>query len=264
MGTPIWVVDAFASAPFQGNPAGVVVTDAPLPEGLMRALAAEMKHSETAFACPKDGIWSLRWLTPAAEVDLCGHATLATAHVLWDTGRAAKSEPLRFSTRSGVLEARRTPDERIELDFPALSVSTPDAPVDLAPALGVPVLETWRTRFDALVVTRSERDVRDAKPDFRALAALPVRGVILTARCDDGTVDFVSRFFAPAVGVDEDPVTGSAHCALAPFWGAKLGRTVMTGAQVGPRGGLVGVENARDRVKLRGVARTILRGEVVV
>jgi PhzF family phenazine biosynthesis protein len=265
MPVPIHVVDAFASAPFTGNPAGVVVTDRPLAPEVMRAIAAEMKHAETAFAVPGETAFSLRWFTPAAEVDLCGHATLATAHVLWETGRVARDRAIAFSTRSGMLDASMRRDERIELDFPALRVSPPSEPIDLAPALGVPVVETWQTRFDILAVAESEADVRRASPDFRALGKLPVRGVMLTARCADRTeVDFVSRFFAPAVGVDEDPVTGSAHCALAPFWQSRLGRAALTGAQVGPRGGIVGVETIGERVKLRGHARTVLRGELLL
>ncbi len=265
---PVQVVDAFTSRPFGGNPAGVVVSDGPLAPGLMKAIAAEMKHSETAFACPEDGAdggaWSLRWLTPVAEVDLCGHATLATAHVLYESGRVARARTLRFATRSGILEARSLPDERVELDFPALPVLPPTKTVDLAAALGVEIAQTFETRFDVLALARSEGAVRAAAPDFRALGSLPYRGVILTSRCDDGTIDFVSRFFAPSVGVDEDPVTGSAHCALAPFWGARLGRARMQGAQVGPRGGVVEVETLGERVKLRGSAVTVLRGELIV
>jgi len=264
MPTPIYVVDAFTSTAFKGNPAGVVITDQPVAPALMRAIAAEMKHSETAFAVREQGGYSLRWLTPTSEVDLCGHATLATAHVLWETGRVPADQTIRFSTRSGVLEARNVDRARIELDFPALAVSAPTALVDLAPVLGVPVLETWQTRHDMLVLTSGEKIVREAKPDMRALSQLPVRGVILTARCDDRTVDFVSRFFAPAVGVDEDPVTGSAHCALGPFWSARLGRASLTGAQLSARGGIVEVETIGDRVKLRGAAVTILRGELAV
>lgn len=265
MPIPIQVVDAFAREAFRGNPAGVVITDRPPPPGLMQAVAAEMRHAETAFASPaEDGGWSLRWWTPVAEVDLCGHATLATAHVLWESGRVARDQVLRFATRSGVLEAKALPDGRIELDFPALRVTPPTAPIDLAPVLGVPIVETWQTRFDVLALAASEGDVRRAAPDFRALAKLPVRGVILTARCDDDTYDFVSRFFAPAVGVDEDPVTGSAHCALGPFWESRRGRASLTGAQVSARGGIVGVETVGDRVKLRGHACTVLRGELLV
>lgn len=260
MTIPIAVVDAFASAPFTGNPAGVVVTDAPLPEPLMRSIAGEMKHAETAFLVPGDDAWSLRWFTPEAEVDLCGHATLASAHWLWSSGRA--HEPvLRFATRSGVLTAARTPDGRIELDFPSLMATQRETDVHLGAALGVTALETWWSRFDALVVVASEADVVAVKPDFRALRALPVRGVIVTARAE-GALDFVSRFFAPAVGVDEDPVTGSAHCVLAPFWAARVGRSVLRAAQRSARGGLVGVEVVGDRVKLRGTAVTVLRGEL--
>jgi PhzF family phenazine biosynthesis protein len=265
MATPLHVVDAFASRPFTGNPASVIVSDAPLAPALMSALAAEMNQSETAFAVLQaDGLWSLRWMTPVAEVDLCGHATLAAAHVLWETGRVREKESIRFATRSGVLEARPLDDGRIELDFPALSVTAMEAPAGLEDVLGVPIVETWRTRFDVLALARGESDVRRAAPDFRALAKLPVRGVMLTARCDDRTYDFVSRFFAPAVGVDEDPVTGSAHCALAPFWAARLGRASLRGAQLSARGGIVGVETLGDRVKLRGHAITILRGVLSV
>jgi PhzF family phenazine biosynthesis protein len=264
MPTPIYVVDAFASAPFRGNPAGVVIAEQPLAPALMRGIAAEMKHSETAFAVRQDDAWSLRWLTPVAEVDLCGHATLATSHVLWETGRVKTSEAIRFSTRSGVLVARNVDGMTIELDFPALVPVVFAAPFDLAPALGVPVLETWRSRDDMLVLTGGERAVREAKPDLRLLATLPVRGLVLTAACEDRTVDFVSRFFAPAVGVDEDPVTGSAHCALAPFWAARLGKTKMRASQLSERRGDLEVELVGDRVLLRGRAVTILRGELAV
>lgn len=265
MAVPVHVVDAFTSEAFRGNPAGVVVTDTPLAPALLPKIAAEMRHSETAFAVPSpDGSFALRWLTPTTEVDLCGHATLATAHVLRETGRVAESATITFHTRSGVLTAAPGPRGTLELDFPALPVAAPTLAAELGPALGVPIVETWQARSDLLVVTASERHVRDARPDFRALLAQPMRAVILTARCDDRTVDFVSRFFAPSVGVDEDPVTGSAHCALAPFWAARLGRTALTGFQCSARGGQIDVETVGARVKLRGHARTILRGELLV
>jgi len=264
MTQPIYLVDAFTDRPFAGNPAGVcpLAGDWP-PEGWMQSVALEMNQAETAFVRPRpDGDYDLRWFTPAAEVDLCGHATLATAHVLWETGAAAPG--LRFHTRSGVLTAARA-GVAIELDFPRKPAAAADPPAGLLAALGTPV-PRWagKNQFDYLVEVESEAAVRAVTPDPRGLARVPARGVIVTAPAADPRYDFVSRFFAPAVGVDEDPVTGSAHCCLADYWGRKLGRDAMTGFQASKRGGVVRVRVAGDRVVLGGAAVTVVEGRLRV
>lgn len=259
----LWQVDAFVTdAPFSGNPAAVCVLREPRPDAWMRGVALEMNLSETAFLAGRpDGAWDLRWFTPAVEVDLCGHATLASAHTLW-TELGVEGE-LRFHTRSGALEARRA-GERIELDFPATPTPTVEAPPGVLAALGVaaPVAVT-KSRFDFLIQLPSREDVESLRPDFAALRSLGTRGVIVTA-ADDRAGDIVSRFFAPGAGIDEDPVTGSAHCALAPFWAPRLGKTTLTASQASARGGALEVELVGDRVKLRGRARTALRGELLL
>jgi PhzF family phenazine biosynthesis protein len=264
MTLPIVQVDAFTGEPFAGNPAAVCVLPAPREERWMQAVAREMNLSETAFLVRRtDGAWDLRWFTPAAEVELCGHATLASAHVLWSERHLPTGETARFLTLSGELRADRR-DPWIELDFPATRPVPATAPPGLAAALGVEPVAVLTSRFDFFVELGSEADVRALEPDFRALRSLGVRGVIVTARASTGGFDFVSRFFAPGVGVDEDPVTGSAHCALAPFWGARLDRAEMTGYQASARGGEVRVRLAGDRVILGGRAITVLRGELTV
>jgi PhzF family phenazine biosynthesis protein len=259
----IFQVDAFADRPFTGNPAGVCVVGPDADAEWMQAVAAEMNVSETAFLVPLEdgGRYGLRWFTPAVEVDLCGHATLASAHVLWEEGE--KAEVLEFETRSGVLAAVPAGDDLIQLDFPADPVTAASAPGELAPALGQDVVGVYRAREDVLVEMADAEDVRRLAPDFRALAAMPARGIIVTAAGDGhGGADFVSRCFYPAVGIDEDPVTGSAHCTLASFWCARLGRASLVGWQASPRGGRVGVELSGDRVLLSGRAVTVLRGEL--
>jgi PhzF family phenazine biosynthesis protein len=262
MSIPIVQVDAFTAEPFAGNPAAVCVLPEAREERWMQAVAREMNLSETAFLVRRaDGAFDLRWFTPAAEVELCGHATLASAHVLWSEGHLPAGETARFLTASGELRAdRRKP--WIELDFPATAPVPAAAPPGLAAALGIEPLAVLSSRFDFLVEVASEAAVRALEPDFRALRSLGVRGVIVTAQASTADFDFVSRFFAPGVGVDEDPVTGSAHCALAPFWGARLGRVEMTGFQASARGGVVRVRSAGDRVILGGQAVTVLRGEL--
>ena len=276
----VWV-DAFTDAPFAGNPAVVVLLESPREAGWMQDLAREMGVSETAFVSPRgdrgnappngnappDG-FDLRWFTPEVEVDLCGHATLASAHALWQEERVAAGAPIWFHTRSGVLGAERR-DPWIELDFPAAPATAEPAPPDLLEALGAEPLWTGRTLLgDWLLEMESAAAVRALAPDFARLAAVPARGIIVTARADrapsadDCGYDFVSRFFAPAVGIDEDPVTGSAHCALAPFWAERLGREEMVGYQASPRGGVVRVRLEGDRVALCGCAVTVLRGEL--
>jgi predicted PhzF superfamily epimerase YddE/YHI9 len=256
-------VDAFAERPFAGNPAAVCVLVAPMDPTLMQQIGLEMNLSETAFLLPLgEGRWNLRWFTPTVEVDLCGHATLASAHVLW-TDVGVTSDTLQFETRSGTLTARRT-DERIELDFPAVRVQEEPAPPGLLEALGRPARTVARNRMDWLVEFESADDVRATAPAMDRLAAIPARGVIVTAASDDDRYDFISRFFGPGSGVPEDPVTGSAHCALAPFWSDRLGRTTLTGYQASARGGVVGTEVAGERVRLRGSAVTVLHGELLL
>jgi PhzF family phenazine biosynthesis protein len=261
-GVPLLQIDAFTDRAFAGNPAAVCFLSSPRDDGWMQSVAAEMNLAETAFLVPRaDGEWDLRWFTPTTEVDLCGHATLASAHALWETGRLAPAAVARFHTRSGVLTAERRGDA-IELDFPSEPPAAAPIPDGLAAALGATPAWVGRNRMDVLVELASEREVRALAPDLAALAAHPVRGIIVTAPGSDG-YDFVSRFFAPAAGVPEDPVTGSAHCALAPFWAERLGRNEMTGWQASRRGGLVRVRLANGRVKLGGHAVTVLRGELV-
>lgn len=264
MSCRFFLVDAFADRPSTGNPAGVCMLDNDASAGWMQSVAADVNASETAFARRRrDGTFDLRWFTPRTEVDLCGHATLATAHALWESRILAENETADFHTKSGPLTATRR-SRWIELDFPA-STTTPIAPPEgLLDALGVTATYVGRTRFDILVEVEQEAAVRAAVPDFPALRRVGVRGVMLTAPGDADDVDFISRFFAPGVGIDEDPVTGSAHCALAPFWGQKLAKNDLVAYQASNRGGIVRCRLAGDRVLLSGTAITILRGEVSI
>ena len=263
MTTPIWQVDAFTDEPFRGNPAAVAVLDGPRPDAWMQGVAAEMNLSETAFLVPRhDGGYQLRWFTPACEVRLCGHATLASAHVLWSEGFVDDGATIEFHTlHSGVLKAERR-GGRIELDFPVRTPEEVSPPDGLADALGLEPAFVARAVDDYVVLADDEATVRALRPDFAKLGRVAARGVIVTAPGAD--FDFVSRFFGPSVGIDEDPVTGSAHCCLAPFWAGRLGRTEMVGYQASPRGGLVAVTLAGDRVKLAGPAVTVFRGELLV
>jgi PhzF family phenazine biosynthesis protein len=262
-GIPCYQIDAFTDRPFGGNPAAVCLLDGPAEKGWMQSVAAEMNLSETAFVCPRVDGFDLRWFTPRVEVDLCGHATLAAAHAVWLAGKAAQQESIPFHTRSGLLTSQRG-EHGIELDFPATPASSVEPPSGLLTALGVEAELVAKTRFDYLVVVRSEGAVRSAAPDFRRLVELKTRGVILTAPSDDARYDFVSRFFAPAAGIDEDPVTGSAHCCLGPYWSERFGKLQMTGYQASARGGVVHVRIANDRVILAGHAVTMWRGELMV
>jgi len=256
-------VDAFTNRPFAGNPAAVCVLPAPAPEEWMRHVAREMNLSETAFLVPRDGGFDLRWFTPAVEVGLCGHATVASAHVLWEDGHLPPGQQARFHTRSGLLLADRRGDW-IELDFPAKLVAAAEAPAELLPALGVTrAAFVGKNVFDYLVEVDSEATLRALAPDHSALRKVPVRGVIVTAPSANAEFDFVSRFFAPGSGVDEDPVTGSSHCALAPYWGERLGKTSMTAFQASARGGVVRVRLAGDRVILGGQAVTVMTAELL-
>jgi PhzF family phenazine biosynthesis protein len=254
-------VDAFADRPFAGNPAAVCVMDAARDEAWMRNVAMEMNLSETAFLHPEDDGYRLRWFTPAVEVALCGHATLASAHVLWETGALPADGEARFHTQSGLLTCRRD-GEWIWMDFPAKPEQPAGDIPGLAEALGVDPVYVGRSHFDVIVEVASEAAVEAIDPDFTALRRVQARGVVVTARASRAGVDFVSRFFAPNAGVNEDPVTGSAHCVLAPYWAKKLGRDELTGYQASRRGGTVRVRAIGDRVHLGGTAFTVMRGEL--
>jgi PhzF family phenazine biosynthesis protein len=255
-------VDAFTNRPFAGNPAAVCVLTAARPEQWMRDVAREMNLSETAFLAPQNGGYHLRWFTPAVEVALCGHATVASAHVLWQDGHLAPGRQARFHTLSGLLTADQR-GEWIELDFPAKIAAASEAPAQLLPALGVPAARfVGKNAFDYLVEIESEADLRALQPDYSTLRKLPVRGIIVTAK-GSGEFDFVSRFFAPGSGIDEDPVTGSAHTALGPYWAGRLGKTELNAFQASPRGGVVRVRVEGDRVKLGGQAVTVMTGELM-
>jgi PhzF family phenazine biosynthesis protein len=258
----IHVVDAFTDRPFAGNPAAVCVLATPADAGWMQRVAMEMALSETAFLRPlgePDADFELRWFTPKVEVALCGHATLASAHVLYETGAVPPGRPIRFRTlRSGVLTVTRGEDGTLAMDFPSCPPEKADVP-GLAEALGVSPSWTGRNaQNDILAVVDDAQAVRSLAPDLAALARIDARGVCVTAAGSDH--DFVSRFFAPAVGVPEDPVTGSAHCMLAPFWAERLGRTEMRAHQSSPRGGEVRVLARGDRVTLIGSAVTVIEG----
>ena len=263
MPLPFVQVDAFTSEPYAGNPAAVVVLPVPGDEAWMRQVAAEMNLSETAFLFRRpNGDYDLRWFTPTVEIDLCGHATLASAHALWERGDLAAGDIARFHTRSGLLTAVRR-GEWIELDFPATQTEQADPPAELLDALGVDAQFVGKNKFDYLVEVGSEEIVRRLTPDHGKLRILPVRGVIVTSQATRKDWDFVSRFFAPGSGIDEDPVTGSAHCALTPYWSQKLGQKTFTARQMSPRGGTLQTELKGDRVLLRGQAITVLRGEIL-
>ncbi|HWP40263.1 MAG TPA: PhzF family phenazine biosynthesis protein [Tepidisphaeraceae bacterium] len=265
MNCPFFQVDSFTDRAFAGNPAGVCLLDSPADQSWMQNVAAEMNLAETAFVHPGPQGCNLRWFSPTVEVDLCGHATLASAHVLWETGRLAGHEPARFHTRSGLLTCTRR-SGWIEMDFPstpATRVQSP--PPDLLPALGLAAdTPVARSRFDFLVELPSEQQVRAIQPDFARLARVPARGVIVTARSSDPHFDFVSRFFAPQTGIDEDPVTGSSHCCLGPWWQDKLGKSELLARQLSRRGGVIRVTvRDNDRTILAGQAVTVLQGQIV-
>ncbi|SIT13634.1 phenazine biosynthesis protein PhzF family [Thalassolituus maritimus] len=261
MPCPLYIVDAFTSGPFTGNPAAVCILTGRESPQWMQNVAAEMNLSETAFTWHlQTNEWVLRWFTPGCEVNLCGHATLATAHVLWQRG--VGRDMIDFRTRSGLLSATRK-EHVIRLELPA------DLPVELPPhmqdsiagLLGVQAEWIGRGGEDVLVVFKQANDVRELQPDLVLLKTLPFRGLIVTAPGDEDGVDCVSRFFAPAAGIPEDPVTGSAHCLLAVYWGQRLGRTILRGYQASTRTGIVVMELSGSRVILSGLAKTVLTGE---
>jgi len=264
MSVPLFIVDAFTDRAFTGNPAAVCPLEAPAPEAWMQRLAIEMNLSETVYLWPEpesDADFRIRWFTPGREVNLCGHATLAASHALYETGRAPENRPIRFASRSGPLAATRRAEGRIALDFPARPAPAGEIPAVLAPQLEG--AETFLDGGEKLVaVFPAERDVADFAPDLVAIERCASEGLVVTAPSDDGATHFVSRFFAPAVGIAEDPVCGSAHCVLAPYWAGRLGLDSMTARQLSPRGGIVHVELRGDRVTLAGRAVTTLRGEL--
>ena len=254
------VVDAFASGPFTGNPAAVVVLDSWPDDKWLQNVAMEMNLSETAFLVGAQDEYQLRWFTPCVEVDLCGHATLASAVALADLGLMNDDAHVKFATRSGQLIVTRR-GEQYQLDFPVVIAESCSGPAGLVESLGVSALNIARNKFDYLVEVGTTNEVRAATPNFSQLGTIEARGVILTAKDDTGQYDFVSRFFAPASGINEDPVTGSAHCCLAHYWGARLNKTSMVGLQASQRGGVVQVELRADRVILSGQGFIFARGE---
>ncbi len=263
MALTITQVDAFTSEPFGGNPAAVCLLPRDADASWMQRVAREMNLSETAFLVRRDdGEFDLRWFTPAVEVDLCGHATLASAHVLWEQHHVAPNAPAVFHTRSGCLSAGLC-DGWIEMDFPAEPDEPAAVPNGLAAVVGAEPTYVGRNRFDYLVEVGAETTLRGLAPDFRRLREIDARGIVVTARAETGGFDFVSRFFAPRTGIDEDPVTGSAHCCLGPYWQRRLGRDTFTAWQASERGGLVRVAVRGDRVTLSGQAVTVLRGELL-
>ncbi|RPJ69159.1 MAG: PhzF family phenazine biosynthesis protein [Acidobacteria bacterium] len=255
-------VDAFTDVPFRGNPAAVCLLDEPRDAEWMQQVAHEMNLSETAFVAPAGETFSLRWFTPEVEVHLCGHATLASAHVLWETGRLPVTAAARFETLSGVLDVRLQADGWIALDFPAILARPGAVPDSVVEALGVVPIAMHACGPRWLVEVESEKIVRGLAPDFTRMRSVLGRAVIVTARSDDPSHDFISRYFAPWVGVNEDPVTGVAHCCLGPYWGPRLGKTVMTAYQASARGGTVRVEVRGGRVLLSGQAVTVAEGEL--
>jgi PhzF family phenazine biosynthesis protein len=263
MSHELHLVDAFTGTPFRGNPAEVCIMDEPADPVWMQQVASEMKHSETAFLYPGPGTWHLRWFTPEHEVELCGHATLAAAFILWETGRENPGTAISFETQSGMLTAQKDGDW-ITLDFPAEPVTSVSSVPGLAEALGISPVFIGRNRFDILAELPSAADLCTLEPDMAALAAIPTRGIMVTAVSDLPHFDFVSRFFAPAVGVPEDPVTGSSHCCLGPYWGEKLKKSELDGFQCSVRGGTVRVTLNGNRVLLGGHAVHISSGQLIV
>lgn len=262
MPVELYQVDAFVTdRPSSGNPAGVCILENPADEGWMQSIARKMNFSETAFLVKRPHGYQLRWFTPAVEIDLCGHATLASAHILWEKNLLRQDEPAVFYTKSGTLTASQR-EEMIELDFPATPEEPAEIPPELKRALGVKPVYSGRSVFDYLVEVEHEEIVRAMKPDFELLKTIPVRGVIVTSKASTHPYDFVSRFFGPYAGIDEDPVTGSAHCCLGPFWMKRLKKHEFTAYQASPRGGLLRVRVGKERVYLGGKAVMVERKEL--
>lgn len=262
MSASIYQVDAFTEKPFQGNPAAVVILEQPQPSRWMQLVAREMNLSETAFVCRESQEYHLQWFTPEVEVELCGHATLSAAHVLWESGREPAEAPIHFFTLSGHLGAERRYDGVIELDFPTAPYVPGDLPGEIISAMGIVPESIFICGEKWLLEYQNEREILELKPDFLKLKRFSGRGLIATSVSDNPEVDFVSRYFAPWIGVNEDPVTGSAHCILGPYWGKKLGKTNMTAHQVSSRGGVLQVRLSGGRVFIGGRAVTVVKGEL--
>jgi PhzF family phenazine biosynthesis protein len=263
MSMKIYQVDSFTDKPFAGNPAGVCLMTEQRDANWMLAVAREMNVAETAFLQKAEDGYQLRWFSPEVEIDLCGHATLASAHILWQEGELKKNVEARFHTKSGLLTAQLLAEEWIQLNFPATPPAPSPAPEKLNEILGAAAIYVGRSKFDLLVEVDSENTVRSLKPDFDALRNLDVRGVIVTARATTKPFDFVSRFFGPAVGINEDPATGSSHCCLAPYWSGKLNKDSLLAYQCSSRSGVLRVRNEGERVLLEGKATTVIKGELL-
>lgn len=266
MGLPIYVVDSFTNKPFGGNPAGVCFLEAPRPDEWLQAVAAEINHTATAFVIPRSNgnDYDLRWFTATTELSLCGHGTLASAHLLWETGRVPLNQTIRFHTKTAFLVASRT-SENMMIDLPATPARAIPVPDGLVEALnGVEVRFTGQNQMDYIVELANEEAVRSLQPDLALIKKLPVRGVVVTGQATTPGLDFVSRFFAPSIGFSEDSVTGSAHTTLGPYWQEKLGKSSFVAYQASVRGGRVPLLVEGDRVFLGGEAVTIWRGELLV
>ncbi len=262
MNQKITLVDAFADRPFSGNPAGVCILTEPRDASWMQNIAMEMNAAETAFLHPEQDGYRLRWFSPLVEIDLCGHATLASAHILWEDGHLPKEETARFYTNSGLLTAVRN-NNWIEMDFPAERETAIETPPGLSEALGTELVYVGQNRFDILAEVTSEEMLRMLNPDLAFIAKLPCRGVMVTTRSDSPDYDFISRFFAPSAGITEDPATGSSHCCLGPYWSKKLNKSEMIGYQASRRSGLIKIKLNGERIILCGKAVTTLRCELL-
>lgn len=261
MGYPLYQVDAFTDEPFKGNPAAVCLLEGKAKVTWMKAVAREMNLSETAFLFPSDGNWRLRWFTPRQEVDLCGHATLASARVLFERQPALREQSIKFKTKGGDLLARWV-NGQIELDFPAMAYQRLAYTKYINRALGFTPRDAVCSGDFYLFEAEDERFIHEANPNFSEIEKLPVPEVIITASSKDPGFDFISRFFAPQLGIDEDPVTGSAHCLLAPFWAEKLQKRKFTAYQASPRGGTLHLRLEEDRVKITGSTVIIFEGQL--
>jgi PhzF family phenazine biosynthesis protein len=260
----IFTVDAFANKPFSGNPAAVCMLDENKDDGWLLSVAAEMNLSETAFLHKAESGYNLRWFTPEVEVDLCGHATLASAHILWETGEIKFNDEVIFHTKSGVLKAYKY-DNEIMLDFPSIPVTESKIFDEIKNALKIKdVKYSGMSRHHYLIELNSEKEIKELKPDFDQLSRLPLFATIVTAISENKNYDFVSRFFAPSKGIKEDPVTGSAHCVLGPYWSKRLNRNEMKAFQASKRGGFLKVRVEDQRVMLIGQALTVLKGELLI
>ena len=257
----VFIVDTFTNRPYSGNPAAVCIIEKPLVDELMQSIASELNLSETSFLFKENPNYNLRWFTPTTEVDLCGHATLASAHILWETGLSKKNDEIIFSTRGGELSSRKN-GPLIEMDFPKLETQHTIIPEELLNQLKMNPVYIGKTRFDYLVEVNDEELVKNYKPKFELIKRLDSRGLIVTSSAESKDYDFVSRFFAPQVGILEDPVTGSAHCSLGPYWSEKIGKSNLTGFQASERGGYVYVNTLDNKVTLSGNAVTVFKGRI--